>query len=118
MSEKTPLEQARERLLQPKIGTCLNCTRFVVIDNIGYCEESGKILLSMFLDGKRDCCVWPEPRQYKPAIALQSELAAANEKMAQIRELWNESMKYGITKEGYSGALQRVMRIINGGETE
>ena len=60
MIDKTPLELARERLLKPREGSCPYCMKFVVIDDVGYCEESGKMLLELFIDSPRPCCVFTE----------------------------------------------------------
>jgi hypothetical protein len=73
------------------------------------------MLLQMFLDSKRDCCVRPEPRQCKPADTLQSELAAANKKLERIRALCDEPMNYGMANMSYSQAMFAVLAILDGG---
>jgi hypothetical protein len=44
----TPLERARER--EGKISYCDECNKLVEIRGTFYCEESGKIILPMFLE--------------------------------------------------------------------
>lgn len=44
----TPLEYARAR--EGKIKYCDECPRLVIIENVHYCEETGKLILPMFLE--------------------------------------------------------------------
>lgn len=51
MIKINPLEKAR--LNQLKI-CCNNCKNKVVVNYANYCEESGKLIMNMHLDTRRD----------------------------------------------------------------
>ena len=50
----TPLEQARAKTKTPVTVCCIKCSQMVVIDNLAYCEHSGKIIMPLHLDTRRD----------------------------------------------------------------
>lgn len=50
MSEKTPLQIARE---SHSNATCLKCHNHILLKGINYCELDGKIILEMHLDARR-----------------------------------------------------------------
>lgn len=52
----TPLEQARANLNKPKEVNvcCIKCDNMVIVKNLAYCEISGKIIMDMHLETRRD----------------------------------------------------------------
>jgi len=48
---KTPLQIAREGAAK---ASCQNCHNHVYLKGINYCELSGKIILLMHMDARRD----------------------------------------------------------------
>lgn len=46
----TPLEKALNR---KKAAMCLTCKKRVIVNEVNYCEASGKIILEMHLDSNR-----------------------------------------------------------------
>ena len=50
----TPLEEARAKTKTPVTICCIKCGQMVVIDNIAYCENNGKIIMPMHLETRRD----------------------------------------------------------------
>lgn len=50
----TPLEQARAKTKAPVTICCIKCGQMVVIDKLAYCEHSGKIIMPMHLETRRD----------------------------------------------------------------
>lgn len=49
-NDKTPLERARERQGKQANPFCNTCKNHVVVDDVDFCEISGKLLLPSFLD--------------------------------------------------------------------
>lgn len=50
----TPLERARAGTKTPVTICCVKCNQMVVIDKLAYCEKSGKIIMPMHLETRRD----------------------------------------------------------------
>lgn len=50
----TPLEFARAKTKTPVMICCIKCSQMVVIDKLAYCEHSGKIIMPMHLETRRE----------------------------------------------------------------